>query len=202
MADSIYSLGLKILELSKKVLSLSEKLNLKQDLLSLDNSPALGSPNPVSSTGIFQSYLDMIYPVGTVYISTNSTSPSTFLGGTWTRIQDTFLLAAGSTYTAGDTGGNATHSHTTNAGTTGGTAITVDQMPSHTHQVKLYTIAGDIAQSWGTIDNVNQKAEWDSGPVKATGGGQAHTHTQVSVGTDSQSNMPPYLAVYVWERTA
>lgn len=195
MADSIYSLGLKILELSKK-------LKLKQDLLSFDNSPAMGSSNPVSSAGIFQSYLDMIYPVGTVYISTNSTSPSSFLGGTWERIQDTFLLAAGSTYTAGDTGGNATHSHTTNAGTTGGTALTVDQMPPHKHRIRFYANAGDIAQNWGVVDNVNQKSYWTSDPVEATGGGQAHTHTQVSVGTDSQSNMPPYLAVYVWERTA
>ncbi len=48
------------------------------------------------------------YPVGSIYMSVNSTSPATLFGGTWERIQDMFLLAAGSSYSAGSTGGSAT----------------------------------------------------------------------------------------------
>lgn len=44
-------------------------------------------------------------------MSVNSTNPSTFIGGTWEQITDRFLLAAGSTYSAGSTGGSATHTH-------------------------------------------------------------------------------------------
>ena len=57
---------------------------------------------------------DLVYPVGSIYMSVNSTSPATLFGGTWTQIQDTFLLAAGSTYAAGATGGEATHTLTEN----------------------------------------------------------------------------------------
>ena len=54
---------------------------------------------------------DSIYPVGSIYMSVNSTSPETLFGGTWVQIKDTFLLSAGDTYTAGNTGGSATHNH-------------------------------------------------------------------------------------------
>lgn len=51
--------------------------------------------------------LDLIHPVGSIYISTVSTSPGDLFGGTWEQIKDVFLLAAGDTYDAGDTGGAA-----------------------------------------------------------------------------------------------
>jgi hypothetical protein len=65
--------------------------------------------------------LNIIYPVGSIYMSVNNVSPETFMGGTWEQIKDTFLLSAGDTYTAGATGGEATHT------------LTVEEIPSHTH---------------------------------------------------------------------
>lgn len=77
--------------------------------------------------------INMVYPVGSIYMSVASTDPSTFLTGTtWTRLKDRFLLGAGDTYSAGDTGGAASQSYTP-AGTNAGTAISVQQMPSHNH---------------------------------------------------------------------
>ena len=119
------------------------------------------------------------YPIGSIYISTVSTSPSTLFGGTWERIKDTFLLAAGSTYNAGTTGGEATHT------------LTVDEMPSHNHKYNSERSGyeggtlGGIKVSYGTAyDNVEVAG------ILNTGGNQPH------------NNMPPYLAVYVWKRTA
>ena len=113
------------------------------------------------------------YPVGSIYMSVNSTSPSTLFGGTWERIQDRFLIAAGSTYKAGGTGGEATHT------------LTVNEMPAHSHG--LY--ASDMT---GISSNACRYGEYAQRTVqsKSTGGGSAH------------NNMPPYLAVYVWKRTA
>ena len=49
--------------------------------------------------------IDLIYPVGSIYMSANNVSPASFLGGTWQQIKDKFLLSAGDTYNAGDEGG-------------------------------------------------------------------------------------------------
>lgn len=62
----------------------------------------------------------LVYPVGSIYVSVNSTNPGTIFGGTWEQIKDRFILAAGDTYSAGSTGGSAdavipTHTHTITA---------------------------------------------------------------------------------------
>ena len=67
--------------------------------------------------------INNIYPIGSVYISVTSSNPSELFGGTWERIKDTFLLAAGDTYTAGTTGGSAT------------VTLTTTEIPSHDHTV-------------------------------------------------------------------
>lgn len=121
---------------------------------------------------------DMIYPVGSIYMSVNSTSPATLFGGTWEQIEDRFLLAAGNTYTAGATGGNATHT------------LTIDEMPSHNHSAWLN--GGGSASGYG-LDYTysNQCRSYDGNDIiDNKGGGQPF------------NIMPPYLAVYVWKRTA
>lgn len=117
-----------------------------------------------------------VYPVGAVYTSTVATDPKTLFGfGTWERIQDRFLLAAGSTYSAGATGGEAAHK------------LTVDEMPSHTHMAKGWAAVVDGSGGYKTLGAEGKSRTYSPDPA---GGGQAH------------NNMPPYLAVYVWKRTA
>ena len=157
-------------------------LAAKQDTLTFDTAPTQDSTNPVTSGGVYTAILnavrDAAYPVGSIYMSVSSTSPHDLFGGTWERIQDRFLLAAGTTYAAGATDGEAMHK------------LTVQEMPSHTHNVDSTTgspvayvpsSGGDIG---GSGKNIATRA------ILATGGGQAH------------NNMPPYVAVYVWKRTA
>lgn len=122
--------------------------------------------------------IDKVYPVGSIYMSVNNTNPSLLFGGTWTQIKDTFLLSAGDTYTAGDTGGEATHTLTTN------------EMPSHSHAWSRRNTSSVASGTGLTGASGTEYAGDITEAIRATGGGQAH------------NNMPPYLVVYMWQRTA
>lgn len=81
--------------------------------------------------------IDMVYPVGAIYMSVVATSPATLFGGTWQQLKDRFLIGTGDTYSNGATGGAASVSYTP-AGTNSGGAVsnhtlTVDEIPSHNH---------------------------------------------------------------------
>ena len=169
--------------------------------------------------------IDMIYPVGSIYMSVNNVSPGTFLPGTtWEQIQDRFLLAAGSTYTAGGTGGSATtslaetnlpshnHSYTKPPSSTGGTSLSVANLPAHYHQMRYSpgSTAGE-GYTWGGSKYSWTSATESSSGMKGGGGtGSAHSHTITGSSTTTGntgsgtafSNMPPYLTVYMWKRTA
>ena len=127
-----------------------------------------------------ENILSKVYPVGSIYMSLSSTDPKTLFGGTWERLKDRFLLAAGDSYSAGATGGEATHK------------LTTAEMPSHTHSAAVNGGTDDYGQSRTTIGNFAIKTQGytDGSTILPTGGGTAH------------NNMPPYLAVYMWKRTA
>ena len=131
------------------------------------------------------------YPVGSIYMSVNSTDPSTLFGGSWERIQDRFLLASGNSYGAGSTGGSAKAT-----------------LPSHTH-----TLGSGGYQIWvakigtGSAEAGNQISGDAKYYAAAKGGSTSNykwlEHVDSNGESDvSQANMPPYLAVYVWKRTA
>lgn len=132
--------------------------------------------------------VNIIYPVGSIYMSVNNTNPATLFGfGTWEQIKDTFLLSAGDTYTAGDTGGEATHT------------LTASEIPKHEHSIQwtngAYGITNNAKEgTGGTIWNYLKMQDISSGTnLKAA---------QQSTGGGAHNNMPPYLVVYMWKRTA
>ena len=155
-----------------------------------------------------------IYPVGSIYMSMSATNPATLFGvGTWARIsQGRFLLGADdSTYKAGGTGGEATHT------------LTAEEMPAHSHGMDgngnhRHYIANTDENSGGWLGNnaylehkytdnsyenfelmgtgrdatvgLTSQSGWHTHNINNTGGGAAH------------NNMPPYLVCYIWQRTA
>ena len=131
-----------------------------------------------------------VYPVGAIYISTVATNPETLFGfGTWEQIQDRFLLAAGSSYAADSTGGEATHTHTL------GNAyakIIYDWTSGNANFMAWST----KAQNWIATRRATNITGFTSGEQNQS------LATPLAGTTDAGSNMPPYLAVYVWKRVS
>lgn len=124
--------------------------------------------------------LEAVYPVGSIYMSVNNVSPATLFGGTWKAIQGKFLLGANSsTYKAGSTGGEAAHT------------LTENEIPSHKHSIWFPNDGGEQSAEIGYPDTGSKNTYYaEASKTSGTGGGAAH------------NNMPPYLAVYIWKRTA
>ena len=121
------------------------------------------------------------YPVGAIYLSYVATSPASLFGGSWTQLTNRFLLGVGS-HPVGDMGGTET------------VTLTEANLPSHTHLVTYARETGGTA-SWDTASGI--------GRYQADDGGASFTVATGATGSGNGfSTMPPYLAVYMWRRTA
>lgn len=137
---------------------------------------------------------DQIYPVGSIYITVNATNPSVLFGGTWTKIEGSFLWGTGNT-----------PKHTGGSTTTNSHVLKVNEIPAHVHSETIQTGDGNFnpvvknrtgGSTAYAIWPENATGGWTnvgSGEImttRATGGGEGHTHTY----------MPPYFEVYMWYR--
>ena len=109
-------------------------------------------------------------------------------------------MCAGDTYAGGTSGGSITSGGPSN-NTSGSTALTVAQMPSHGHRLSYRTSVVASGTSGLYFFDVGTAGTWhSSGPsLENTGSGQGHTHT---LSSHTHNTTPPYIALYVWERTA
>ena len=125
-----------------------------------------------------QTIIDTIYPMGSIYITLNQTSPSKLFPGTyWKQIKNRFLLSASSTYSASSVGGEATHT------------LTKNEMPNHQHSIWFPNSSGEQSAEIGYPEAGSRNTYYaEASKTSGTGGGAAH------------NNMPPYLVVYMWER--
>ena len=163
------------------------------------------------------------YPIGAYYISSNATSPATLFGGTWERIQDRMIIAAGSSFTAGTTGGSTAKT------------LSVQNMPYHNHSCDTqggHTHTKGSMNITGAIHGENE-TYWTEGAFTCSGGGPSN-NTGDNAGNnndvyfDASRNwygetsgngwhshnigyngnglafdvMNPYIVAYVWRRTA
>ncbi len=130
--------------------------------------------------------LDNVYPVGSIYMSVNSTNPGTLFGGTWERIMERFLFGCGDErYPAGHSGGEEQH------------LLTVEEMPSHNHSLAYGP------NSSASITGFPYGITLDSATNSADGRGFEENLGTFSSGSGwAHNNMPPYLCVYIWKRTA
>ena len=155
------------------------------------------APNAITTTEIAQSFLDTIYPIGSIYTNaTDSTNPGTLLGfGTWVsfgagRVPVGIDSSDTDFDTAEETGGAKTHT------------LSISEMPAHDHVANRDTYGtanlllrrnSDGSGSVGDLDNsVGEPGlrSSDIGLPEIEGSGSAH------------NNLQPYIVVYMWKRTA
>lgn len=141
-------------------------------------------------------FFNLIYPVGSIYMSMNSTNPHDLFGGTWEQIKSRFLVGTGSIEantndwcgsieaglynfgqnSSGEMAGEVVHT------------LSVDEMPYHNHGLRSGEEGSTTYGEYGPIYTSNRnKYQLYTLPI---GGNQPH------------NNLPPYLTVYMWKRTA
>ncbi len=174
-------------------------------------SPVTSFDSVFTATGgnIKQVLLDLVYPIGSIYISANNVNPSEFLGGNWEQITDKFLLAAGSQYTAGSVGGSATKT------------ISKANLPNYTlySASHSHTFTGTATSHNHSINNIQYTTGYGNN-VNAANTGQGHgtsytnsasitpsgtnSNTTITVNSGGSGTaldiMPPYEVVYAWKR--
>ena len=140
-----------------------------------------------------QQILDIIWPVGSIYLSDNATNPNTKFGGTWVKLSGGFIygstITSGNTYSTGNGTGPATNSHT----------LTINEIPSHNHKLKMRN-AGKWSWNDGSASGDMMEGGYYWNPDNATynwlienqpqGGNKGHNHNI------------PYIACSIWRRTA
>lgn len=131
---------------------------------------------------------NLCYPVGSIYMSVNDTEPSVLFGGKWEKIKDKFLLASGDDYEKGTTGGKATHTHDIGR-------MIATLYPNGTYFEYDYDGGSLLSQYTSKYINTIPNGSTEHRNENLTGGIPIKgTPTQPS------NNMPPYLAVNIWQR--
>ena len=158
------------------------------------------APNAITSTEIAQSFLDTIYPVGSVYINaTVATNPGTLLGfGTWTAVGagrvPVGIDSSDTDFDAAEETGGAKEVTLTSA---------QSGVPAHAHK---FRISGDSTPASGTsggivVSPTGSTFNGTSGEPSDTAGEQIGGNTAADA-TSAHTNLQPYIVVYMWKRTA
>nr|DAG63949.1 MAG TPA: baseplate protein [Bacteriophage sp.] len=128
------------------------------------------------------------------WASDDPTSPASFIGGTWERIEGKFIMGASDTYPAGSTGGSATHTQTE------------DEVASHAHFV---TASGNT--DWNLWSDSNLGLAYSSKytfEFSTTSNLNGRSNERGFVGTDYTGNgkpmdiINPYYSMCIWRRVA
>ena len=186
----------------KDQLQQDEAIKLQNQIGNLEELNTEQKNNLVSAVNeiynlVSANILEKTYPVGSVYMSFNETSPAKLFGGTWVEIGDEnnewFPL-----FTAVNNGGGFV------SGSVGGeekVKLTINQIPSHTHK---------LSDGMGAVLSIGTKSDVLSNPelgfvMQPNNSWRGYNKNVLNIantgGTQSHNNMPPYIRVYAWRRT-
>lgn len=147
----------------------------------------------------FSVLLNIIYPVGSIYTTLINDNPEDIIGiGTWSR------FAAGR-FLAGYSASNAKFDAIEETGGAEEVTLDVTMIPSHTHIQNAHTHASTAYEipAAGTGGNIAYSRNSSFTPQVITPGNANTTAINQNTGGGlAHQNLPPYIVVYIWERTA
>ena len=156
---------------------------MSKNIIGLTNGKVLSADYVVDENGtkIITAMLNLVYPIGSIYMSVNDVDPSVLFGGKWEKLEDKFLLGSGSK-ALGSSGGEENHT------------LSEAEMPSHKHfTAKSGIVSAGNAwyfekySTYQSEDSITPGRYWNADTLPA-GSSQPH------------NNMPPYLTVNMWKR--
>ncbi len=155
-----------------------------------------------------QDICNFIYPIGSIYMSQNNTSPATLFGGTWVRINGYYLYAGTGGTTAGSNTSGGSNGVTGGAnGNTSSTVLSTSQLPNNIlidRGAKSSITAGEFGANYVWQNKGSANEYWLGN--NNTSNGQGHTHTlnnhTHSLNNHTHSVTPLRYEVYAWRRTA
>ena len=167
-------LSKKIAELEKIVIDNKNELDNK---IENNKTSILNLTNKENSNNVFLK----TYPVGSIYISTSSTNPSTIYGGTWERYgQGKTLVGLNESEsefsTVNKIGGEKTHT------------LTISEMPRHTHSLYMNSGTDDLSRGFWLVQDAVPVSTSRANITEYEGWSQPH------------NNLQPYITVYMWKR--
>ena len=133
------------------------------------------------------------------WVSDDPTSPASFIGGTWERIEGRFIMGASDTYPAGSTGGSAEHEHEYKLSFMWrlGALVGYPTSAISTYNYKTQSWSNDnkrVNDGQYTLANDGFSSTYGEKP-----GGETYS---VAGNTASSSSIPPYYSMYIWRRVA
>lgn len=138
---------------------------------------------------------DSIYPVGSIYFSTNDVNPSTLFGGVWERFANgRAIVGVDASQTEFNTvkkeGGSKTHS------------LTINEMPSHTHSQSPHSHSLTITKTsaGGNSYNGYLNAQYSGNGSYTYNTANATASNNNTGGNAAHNNLQPYITCYIWTR--
>lgn len=141
-------------------------------IISLKSSEGEKQTVTIPSGASMNDIMNLVYPVGAIYLSTSEVSPGTLFGGTWERLEDRMLIGAGDAYKAATTGGSSKISYTP-SGTVSNTLLTAAQSGhaalsgtftsgiqsnDHQHYVQAQRTSGENVNHTHNMTGINTSA--------------------------------------------